>query len=64
MAATRAVGNRLFRQADVFDLDIVGQFFAAEADGVHRKTAIAQLLQRVGSDARSAQARLCFGRHP
>ena len=50
------VGERLFRDTHIFDLDVVRELFATESDGVHGKTAIAQGLQRVRRDARAAEA--------
>ncbi len=56
MADTTRVGKRLLRDTDVLDLDIVRELFAAESDGVHWQTTIAQRLQRVRTDSRAADA--------
>ena len=56
MAATRAFDKSLLRDTDIFDLDIVRELFATESDGVHREMTIAQGLESVGTDSRTAEA--------
>jgi hypothetical protein len=51
------IGDRFFCDSHILDLHVVSEFLPAESDGVHWKPSIAQCLQRIWRDARSAHAR-------